>query len=104
LPAQQAANAITDAAQNAGQLNYPRQYFYRGTLRNVMGQRSVASQLKSETPSLPTDLAGRLEGRKTQTDARAYREQLKRQYPQAAASIDKHLSDAVIKQLWPMKG
>jgi hypothetical protein len=101
LPAQHAANAITDAAQNAGQLQFPRPYFYRKTLANIMGQRAAVAQIGNEVPGLPVaQIAGKLEGAKTQAQAKAYRQALKETYPQAAAAIDKHLSDATIKQLW----
>ena len=63
-------------------------------------------RIGAEVPGAASDslnLTARLEGTPDQTTARAFREHLKQVYPRATASLDKHLSDGAIKQLWTLQ-
>jgi hypothetical protein len=104
LPSDQAAAKITENAHSAGLVKYASS-FRASTQRRIDGERQAMAQIAREAPGVPVaEITARLEGVPNQTTAKAFREHLKQQYPQAAASFDKHLSDDVIKTLWRKKG
>jgi hypothetical protein len=104
LPVEEAATRITENAAKAGLLKYA-SGFKASTVRRIQGEREAVARIAAEVPDLPAkEIAARLEGVPNQTQAKAFREHLKKQYPKAVPAIDKHLSDEVIRDLWRKKG
>lgn len=92
-----AAHQFLADAQNGGATIASKQGFLNGTQRNISDIRARASAVGRETGLNPQELAAQFEGVSTQKDAIRHREWLKKQAPQAAASLDQHFSDEVIQ-------
>lgn len=89
---------------NQASVNHPEGY-KNSTANRITKERAIMAQIGTEVPGLPVaDLTARLEYAPDQTRAKAFREWVKKSYPQAAGALNAYLSDAMIESLWNRKG
>jgi hypothetical protein len=77
--------------------------FLTKTIAVLNTLRDKVQAVTQAVPSIPAVDVARFEGVKTQKQAVAYRDHLKREYPQAAAELDRVFSDDAIAGQWAQK-
>jgi hypothetical protein len=77
--------------------------FLTKTISLLNTVRDKVQGVTQAVPSIPAVEVARFEGVKTQKQAAAYRDHLKREYPQAADALDRVFSDDAIAGQWAQK-
>jgi len=77
--------------------------FLTKTISLLSTVRDKAQAVTQAVPTIPAVEVARFEGVKTQKQAAAYRDHLKREYPQAASALDRVFSDDAIAGQWAQK-
>jgi hypothetical protein len=77
--------------------------FLTKTISLLNTVRDKVQAVTQAVPNIPAVEVARFEGVKTQKQAAAYRDHLKREYPQAADALDRVFSDDAIAGQWAQK-
>jgi hypothetical protein len=103
LPVAQAAQRILSDQLAANVPIKNRNAFLTKTMAVLSTVRDKAQAVAQAAPSIPAVELARFEGVRSQRQAAAYRDHLKREYPLAAGALDRVFSDEAIAGQWAQK-